>query len=133
MPTTLYIDGAWTTALDGGTRDIHCPANGEFVATVDEASEADTVAAIEADTASVGAGGRASRFAAAPTWPGSHVASSSGVLVSNSGTQSMCQLAPAAAATSSRLRVRETAGLPGAVATVNSPRSSQSPALPPWC
>ena len=48
MPTTLYIDGAWTTALDGGTRDIHCPANGEFVATVDEASEADTVAAIEA-------------------------------------------------------------------------------------
>ena len=38
MPTTLYIDGAWTTALDGGTRDIHCPANGEFVATVDEAS-----------------------------------------------------------------------------------------------
>jgi betaine-aldehyde dehydrogenase len=48
MPDTLYIDGAWTTAQDGGTRDIHCPANGDLVATVDEASEADTVAAIEA-------------------------------------------------------------------------------------
>jgi betaine-aldehyde dehydrogenase len=48
MPNTLYIDGAWTTAQDGGTRDIHCPADGTFVATVDEASEADTIAAIEA-------------------------------------------------------------------------------------
>ncbi|WP_019159851.1 aldehyde dehydrogenase family protein [Brevibacterium senegalense] len=48
MPNTLYIDGAWTTAQDGDTRDIHCPANGDLVATVDEASEADTVAAIEA-------------------------------------------------------------------------------------
>ena len=48
MPNTLYIDGAWTTAQDGGTRDILCPADGSFVATVDEASEADTIAAIEA-------------------------------------------------------------------------------------
>lgn len=48
MSDTLYIDGHWTSAIGGGTRDIHCPANGEFVATVDEADERDTIAAIEA-------------------------------------------------------------------------------------
>lgn len=48
MSETLYIDGNWTSAIGGGTRDIHCPANGEFVATVDEADERDTIAAIEA-------------------------------------------------------------------------------------
>jgi betaine-aldehyde dehydrogenase len=48
MPTTLYIDGQWTSAQAGGTREIRCPADGELVAVVDEASEADTVAAIEA-------------------------------------------------------------------------------------
>lgn len=48
MPNTLYIDGAWTSARDGGTREIHCPADGELVAVVDEATEADTVAAITA-------------------------------------------------------------------------------------
>ncbi|WP_291278602.1 aldehyde dehydrogenase family protein [Galactobacter sp.] len=48
MPETLFINGRWESAVNGGTRDIHCPANGEFVATVDEASEEDTNAAIAA-------------------------------------------------------------------------------------
>lgn len=48
MPTTLFIDGEWTSAVDGGTREIRCPADGELVATVDEATAADTVRAIGA-------------------------------------------------------------------------------------
>lgn len=48
MPSTLFIDGEWTSAVDGGTREIRCPADGELVATVDEATEADTVRAIAA-------------------------------------------------------------------------------------
>jgi len=48
MTDTLFIDGVWTSAVDGGTREIRCPSDGSLVASVDEASEADTVAAIEA-------------------------------------------------------------------------------------
>jgi len=48
MTGTLFIDGSWVTALHGGTRDIHCPADGSFVGTVDEADAADTEAAIAA-------------------------------------------------------------------------------------
>ena len=48
MPTTLFIDGEWTSAVEGGTREIRCPADGSLVATVDEATEADTVRAIAA-------------------------------------------------------------------------------------
>lgn len=48
MPKTLFIDGEWTSAVNGGTREIHCPANGELVGTVDEADGADTAAAIAA-------------------------------------------------------------------------------------
>ena len=48
MPNTLYIDGDWVPASAGGTREIHCPANGELVAVVDEATQDDTVKAIEA-------------------------------------------------------------------------------------
>lgn len=48
MTDTLFIDGAWTSAIDGGTREIRCPADGSLVAVVDEASEADTIAAIAA-------------------------------------------------------------------------------------
>lgn len=47
-PSTLFIDGAWAGAEAGGTRDIHCPANGEFVATVSEAGTADVHRAIAA-------------------------------------------------------------------------------------
>ncbi len=48
MPKTLYIDGRWVSAVAGGTRDIHCPADGRPVGTVDEATAADTEAAIAA-------------------------------------------------------------------------------------
>jgi betaine-aldehyde dehydrogenase len=44
----LFIGGEWRGAKGGGQREIRCPANGELVATVDEAGEEDTVAAIEA-------------------------------------------------------------------------------------
>lgn len=48
MTATLFIDGAWCFATDGGTRQIHCPADGTFVAEVDEAGPEDTIAAIRA-------------------------------------------------------------------------------------
>lgn len=48
MTATLFINGAWTSAVDGGTREIRCPADGSLVAVVDEASETDTIAAIRA-------------------------------------------------------------------------------------
>ncbi|MFE5776480.1 aldehyde dehydrogenase family protein [Brachybacterium sp. NPDC056505] len=48
MPSTLFIDGTWRAAAEGGTREIRCPADGELVAVVDEGTETDTIAAIEA-------------------------------------------------------------------------------------
>ena len=42
----LYIGGEWREPVDGGRREIRCPADGSHVATVAEASAADTVAAI---------------------------------------------------------------------------------------
>src|SRR5690349_4806830 len=44
----LFIAGKWTQSSDGGRRDIICPATLEHVATVDEATAEDTVAAIAA-------------------------------------------------------------------------------------
>ena len=44
----LFIDGTWRSATAGGQREIRCPATGELVRAVDEATELDTVAAIEA-------------------------------------------------------------------------------------
>lgn len=44
----LYIDGEWVAAREGGTREIRCPADGTLVRTVDEATAADTEAAIAA-------------------------------------------------------------------------------------
>jgi betaine-aldehyde dehydrogenase len=44
----LFIGGRWTGAVDGGTREIRCPADGTLVATVDEAGPKDTAAAIAA-------------------------------------------------------------------------------------
>ena len=52
QPSTLFINGAWESAVDGGVREIHCPADGSLVATVSEATAADTVRAIEAARAS---------------------------------------------------------------------------------
>ncbi|WP_347955085.1 aldehyde dehydrogenase family protein [Gordonia aichiensis] len=45
---TLFIDGGWVGAADGGTRQIRCPADGAAVAVVSEATAADTEAAIAA-------------------------------------------------------------------------------------
>jgi betaine-aldehyde dehydrogenase len=44
----LYVDGQWRTAAAGGRREIRCPADGSLVAEVDEATAADTDAAIDA-------------------------------------------------------------------------------------
>ena len=45
-PATLFIDGAWVPASDGGTREIRNPADGELVAVVSEATAQDTEKAI---------------------------------------------------------------------------------------
>ncbi|MBP2479281.1 betaine-aldehyde dehydrogenase [Crossiella equi] len=44
----LFIGGKWLTPEAGGQREIRCPANGEFVGTVAEATRADTELAIAA-------------------------------------------------------------------------------------
>ncbi|MGP3956341.1 aldehyde dehydrogenase family protein [Nonomuraea sp. 3N208] len=46
--TDLYIGGTWTRPIAGGLRHIHSPADGSLVATVAEATAADTGRAIEA-------------------------------------------------------------------------------------
>ncbi|MPZ84220.1 MAG: aldehyde dehydrogenase family protein [Actinophytocola sp.] len=56
----LYIGGAWREPVDGGRREIRCPADGSFVATVAEATAADTEAAILAARQAFDAG----------DWPG---------------------------------------------------------------
>ncbi|WP_084721681.1 aldehyde dehydrogenase family protein [Rhodococcus marinonascens] len=45
---TLFIDGTWQAAKEGGVREIECPATREHVGTVSEASSADTELAIAA-------------------------------------------------------------------------------------
>jgi betaine-aldehyde dehydrogenase len=44
----LFIDGAWVAARQGGQREILCPADGQPVVMVDEATSVDTLAAIAA-------------------------------------------------------------------------------------
>lgn len=44
----LFIDGRWQGAVKGGRREIRCPADNALVSEVDEATEADTSAAIAA-------------------------------------------------------------------------------------
>ncbi|MFD9503052.1 aldehyde dehydrogenase family protein [Streptomyces sp. NPDC060035] len=44
----LFIGGRWSAAIEGGTREIHCPADGALVATVDEAGPQDAAAAVAA-------------------------------------------------------------------------------------
>ncbi|WP_084637204.1 aldehyde dehydrogenase family protein [Neomicrococcus aestuarii] len=45
---SIFIDGVFGPAADGATRVITCPANGQQVALVSEASSADSIRAIEA-------------------------------------------------------------------------------------
>ncbi|MDL5158059.1 aldehyde dehydrogenase family protein [Actinomycetospora termitidis] len=44
----LFIDGTWTDAAEGGSREIRCPADGRLVAEVSEATAVDTDRAIAA-------------------------------------------------------------------------------------
>ena len=44
----LFIGGRWTRAVAGASREIRCPADGQLVATVDEADRSDTEAAVAA-------------------------------------------------------------------------------------
>ncbi|GKV71012.1 aldehyde dehydrogenase family protein [Pseudarthrobacter oxydans] len=53
---TLYIGGSWTAASDGGTRDIHCPADGGLVGSVSEGTAADADRAVEAARAAFDCG-----------------------------------------------------------------------------
>ena len=48
MSTTLFIDGQWQAAANGGTRTIVCPADGTEVGVVAEATAQDTERAIAA-------------------------------------------------------------------------------------
>lgn len=45
---TLFIDGSWVPASDGGTRAIHCPADGSFVGEVSEGTREDAGRAVAA-------------------------------------------------------------------------------------
>ncbi|NBH04201.1 betaine-aldehyde dehydrogenase, partial [Amycolatopsis sp. SID8362] len=44
----FFIGGDWVDALDGGRREIRCPADGALVAAVAEGTAKDTEAAIAA-------------------------------------------------------------------------------------
>ena len=44
----IFVGGSWRSALDGGRRAIHCPADGSLVGEVDEATAADTELAVAA-------------------------------------------------------------------------------------
>jgi betaine-aldehyde dehydrogenase len=44
----LFINGKWRKAVDGGTREIRCPADGNVVATVSEAGREDALEAVRA-------------------------------------------------------------------------------------
>ena len=43
---SLFINGRWVAAADGGVREIHCPADGSLVGVVSEATTDDVVSAI---------------------------------------------------------------------------------------
>jgi betaine-aldehyde dehydrogenase len=44
----LFVDGTWSVAAGSGRRDIHCPADGQFVATFVEGDADDAAAAVAA-------------------------------------------------------------------------------------
>ena len=55
MPT-LYVQGEWVSARDGGKRTIRCPADGSLVGEVDEAGPEDARLAVAAARAAFDAG-----------------------------------------------------------------------------
>ena len=50
----LYIGGEWVDASDGGTLDVYCPANGEQLSVIADATKEDVA---PAGDAAWGAGG----------------------------------------------------------------------------
>ena len=56
MVATLFIDGVWRTASDGGSHDVHSPHDQSVVATVSQATEADVNDAITAARSSFDSG-----------------------------------------------------------------------------
>ena len=56
MAATLYIDGAWKQASDGGAHDVHSPHDQRVVATVSQATESDVLDAIAAARTSFDSG-----------------------------------------------------------------------------
>ena len=48
MSSTLFIDGIWRAASDGGAHDVHSPHDQRVVATVSQATQADVLDAISA-------------------------------------------------------------------------------------
>ncbi|MFW9033823.1 aldehyde dehydrogenase family protein [Corynebacterium striatum] len=55
-PKSLFINGQWEAAADAATRTTICPADGSTVGVVSEASDADTIRAIEAARAAFESG-----------------------------------------------------------------------------
>ena len=53
---SLFTAGAWRAAYDSGTRTIHCPADGQEVVTVAEATEQDARDAVAAARAAFDTG-----------------------------------------------------------------------------
>lgn len=70
MQPSLYVDGKWVHAGDGGTRDIVNPADSTVVAVVDEATAADASAAVAAARAAFDSG----------PWPHTPIAERAAVL-----------------------------------------------------
>ncbi len=56
MAATLFINGTWKSASDGGAHDVHSPHDQGVVATVSQASQADVLEAIAAARASFDSG-----------------------------------------------------------------------------
>ena len=56
MVATLYIDGAWKSASDGGAHDVHSPHDQSVVATVSQATPEDVLDAITAARTSFDSG-----------------------------------------------------------------------------
>ena len=61
---SLFINGRWVPAADGGTREIRCPADGTLVGLVSEATTADVESAIAAARAAFDGGDWPGRAAA---------------------------------------------------------------------
>jgi succinate-semialdehyde dehydrogenase/glutarate-semialdehyde dehydrogenase len=62
VPRTLFIDGAWSGAQDGGSFEARNPATGRVIGTLAAGGRADATRAIEAASRAAGSWGRTSPF-----------------------------------------------------------------------